>query len=632
MSEDHLDHEEDEAAASFWHLRNTRLAIVAGGALAIGLIAEHLLHQAQAATALYLVSVVLGGATFVPETLRGLLHRELGVGTLMTIAAMGAILLGEYGEAASLAFLFSLAEALESYSLTQARQGLRSLLALVPDTVAVLRDGVATTIVATELRVGDTIRLRAGERLATDALVRSGTSALDVSAITGESIPVEVGPGSVAFAGSVNGRGVLDLEATAVTSENSLARMVHVVEEAQERKGSSQRLADRVARPLVPGIIVVAAATAIIGSLVEGPDIWIPRALVMLVAAAPCAFAIAVPVTVVAAIGAATRMGILIKGGAALEALGRVRTVALDKTGTLTRNEARIVDVIPAVGVEPSRVVAVAAALEAQSDHPLAAAIVAAVAAHPAATEVVAVPGEGLTGLVEGRPARLGRPGFVGAGDLDSRVAEAEEAGSTVVAVDHDGMLLGLVAVRDDLRAEARVAVARLRTSGYGVVMLTGDNPRTARALAAAAGIQRVEAGLRPTDKADRIEALRASGPVAMVGDGINDAPGLATADAGIAMGAMGSDIAIETADVALMGDDLRALPAMFDHARRSATIMRQNLFLAGAILVVLIPAAALGLLGLAAVVLTHELAEVIVIANGLRAGRRPADDRWTTA
>jgi cation-transporting ATPase G len=630
VSEDHPEH--GAAPGSFWRLRNTRLAVAAGIALGAGLVAEHLLHLVSPSIALYLAGVVLGGATFVPDALRGLLHREVGVGTLMTIAAIGAVLLGEYGEAASLAFLFSLAEALESYSLTQARQGLRSLLALVPDTAQLLRDGVATTVLAAEIRVGDTIRLRAGERLATDAVVRSGTSALDVSAITGESIPVEVGPGSAAFAGSVNGRGVLDLEATAVTSDNSLARMVHVVEEAQDRKGASQRLADRVARPLVPGIIVVAAATAVIGTIVEGPDIWIPRALVMLVAAAPCAFAIAVPVTVVAAIGAATRMGILIKGGAALEALGHVRTVALDKTGTLTRNEARIVDVVPAVGVDASRVVGVAAALEAQSDHPLSAAIVASAPAFPPATDVVAVPGEGLTGIVEGRPARVGRPGFVGVGDFASHVAQAEEAGSTVVAVGYDGRLLGLIAVRDDLRAGARVAVAQLRASGYGVVMLTGDNPRTARAVAAAAGIQRVEAGLRPTDKADRIETLRASGPVAMVGDGINDAPALATADVGIAMGAMGSDIAIEAADVALMGDDLQALRPMFAHARRSGTIMRQNLFLAGAILVVLIPAAALGTMGLAAVVLTHELAEVIVIANGLRGGRRPADHEWTTA
>ena len=627
-----------------WRVRELRLAALAGVLLIAGLAAGWLGWGRSAAglemlaPGLEVLAAVAGGATFVPGTLRALYRRRIGVGTLMTIALVGALLLGQFAEGAMLAFLFSLSEALEERSLAHTRRGLRALLALVPERVTVLDGCGELTVPADRLRVGELMLVRAGERVASDGLVVDGRSSLDTSAITGESVPMEIGPGQPVFAGSINGRGVLSVRATATVADNSLAKVVRVVEDAQRRKGSRQRLADRVARPLVPSVMVLAALVAGLGALFGDPALWLERALVVLVAAAPCALAISVPVTVVAAVGAASRLGVLVKGGAALEALGAVRVVALDKTGTLTKGTATLREVVPAPGVGAARVLAVAAALEARSEHPLAAAILAAAPDPVPARDVVAVPGAGLEGVVQGQHARLGRPGWVATGALDgggldggaldAEVTRLQDAAMTVAAVEHAGTLLGLLGIRDELRPEAAGVVAQLRRSGLHVAMLTGDNARTAAALAGAAGIGEVHAELRPTDKATLVQRLRGEhrGGVAMVGDGVNDAPALATADVGIAMGAMGSDVAIETADVALLGADLGQLPRALRHARRARAIMLQNIGLSAAIVLALVPLAALGVLGLATVVFIHELAEVFVIGNGVRAGRlRPS-------
>lgn len=605
-------------------IREIQLAVAAGVLLAVGLGAS-LLGFGSAALIAYIGAILAGGLTFVPGAARGLVRGRLGVDTLMAIAAVGAVVLGEWGEAATLAFLFSISEALESYALTRTRRGLRALLDLVPARATRLRGGAETDVAPADLLVGDRILVRPGERLPTDGIIREGRSALDLSAITGESLPVERGPGQEVFAAAINGGAALEVEVTARTQDNSLARIVRIVEEAQERKGRSQRLAERIARPLVPGVLVVAALIAIIGSVAGDPTTWIERSLVVLVAAAPCAFAISVPVTVVAAVGAATRSGVLIKGGAALEALAGVRTVALDKTGTLTRNRPQVVDVLGVDGAQPSRVLALAAALERRSEHPLAPAILTAAGIGPAGEGVEAVAGSGLTGTLGGVPLRLGRPGFIPAGVLEDDVRRLQADGATVVLVEEDGLTVGAIAVRDELRPDAAETVTTLRAAGLRVAMLTGDNVLTATALADRAGIGEVHADLLPTAKVRVVERLQVEGPTAMVGDGINDAPALASARVGIAMGAMGSDVAIEAADVALMGDDLRHLPDTLEHARRAGRVMRQNLILSGGILVALVPLAATGVLGLAAVVAIHELAEVLVIANGVRAGRRGA-------
>lgn len=569
---------EDREPEQLWQVAKLRRAAFSGVLLTASLVAAWAYPLWPVVLGLKALALAVGASTFVPSSLKRLAEGRVGVGTLMTIAALGAVALGELGEAATLAFLFSISEGLEEYATARTRRGLRALLSLVPDQATVLREGTETIVASTELHVGDQMIVKPGERLATDGIIRAGRTALDVSAITGESVPVEVGPGDEVFAGSINGLGVLQVGVTATAANNSLARIVHV-----------------------PSIMIAAALIAGTGSVLGNPLVWIERALVVLVAAAPCALAIAVPVTVVASIGAASRLGVLIKGGAALETLGTIRAVALDKTGTLTANRPVVIDVATTNGATREEVLAVAAALEARSEHPLAVAVLAATQATTAASDVQAVPGAGLIGRLDGRVVRLGRPGWLDAAELADHVACMQQAGATAVLVERDQQLLGAIAVRDELRPEAAEVVAGLRTGGYQVTMLTGDNHATAAALAAQAGIEQVHAELRPEDKAHLVAQLRARQPTAMVGDGVNDAPALAAADLGIAMGAMGTDVAIETADVALMGQDLR-------HPL--------------SIITVLMPLALFGILGLAAVVLVHEFTEVIVIANGVRAGR----------
>ncbi|MDQ1322543.1 MAG: cation-transporting P-type ATPase [Actinomycetota bacterium] len=614
--------EQEREPERLWQIKELQFAAPSGVFLLTAVIAGFLDAAEPVVVALEAVALLAGAYTFVPSTLKRLVKGKIGVGTLMTIAAVGAVILGEVGEAAMLAFLFSISEGLEEYSLARTRRGLRALLSLVPDEATVLRDGAEKTVAPADLRIGDRMLVKPGERVATDGIVRQGRTALDVSAITGESVPVEAGPGDEVFAGSINGTGALEVEVSTTAEDNSLARIVRIVEAEQSRKGASQRLADRIAKPLVPGIMIVAGLIAVIGSLLGDSATWIERALVVLVAASPCALAISVPVTVVAAIGAASKLGALVKGGAALEGLGKIRGVALDKTGTLTANRPAVIDVATTNGATPEQVLDVAAALEARSEHPLAAAILAAADDVIPATDVEAVTGAGLTGRRDGHTLRLGRPGWLDPGPLAGDVTRMQQAGATAVLVEDNGQVIGAIAVRDELRPEAAEVVARLRRDGYHVAMLTGDNQATAAALAADVGIEAVHAELRPEDKARLIEQLRAQRPTAMVGDGVNDAPALATADVGIAMGAMGTDVAIETADVALMGEDLRHLPQTFRHARRARRIMLQNVGLSLGLIIALVPLALFGVLGLAAVVLVHELAEIVVIANGVRAGR----------
>ncbi|MDV6011945.1 cation-translocating P-type ATPase [Haloechinothrix sp. LS1_15] len=619
---------------ALWRVPTMRLAAVSGLLLAAGYGAGWLGAPGWLASLLQGAALVAGAVTFVPGTLRLLLRGSIGVGTLMTIAAAGAVALGELGEAAVLAFLYSLAEGLEAYATTRTRRGLRALLELAPRSAVVLRDGAEHTVGVERLRVGDILVVRPGERVATDGVIRSGRSALDTSAVTGESMPVELGEGDEVLAGSVNGPGVLEVAATTTAEDNTLARIVRIVETEQARKGTAQRLADRIARPLVPGILATATLIAAVGALLGEPAVWLERALVVLVAASPCALAISVPVSVAAAIGAASRFGVLVKGGAALEALGRVRTVALDKTGTLTRNEPEVAEVVAAGDEASDRVLTVAAALEARSEHPLARAVLARAAGGDPVLDVedvMAVPGAGIAGTVEGRKVRLGRPGWIDPGELAPAVRRLQADGATVVLVEHGGRVIGAIGVRDELRAEAASTVGWLRRHGYRVLMLTGDNAVTAAAMANSAGIEpgAVHAHQRPEGKARAVASSDARRGTAMVGDGINDAPALAAVDVGIAMGAAGSDVAIDTADVALLGDDLRLLPRALAHARRARTIVWQNVGLSLAIITVLVPLALSGTLGLAAVVLVHEVAEIVVIANGLRAGytRQPTTE-----
>ncbi|TFC79634.1 cadmium-translocating P-type ATPase [Cryobacterium cheniae] len=613
---------EEEEAVSFWQVSEVRAAAASGVLLLAAWIVSLAGGPQILILPLEITALLVAAWTFVPSTLRRLFTGRIGVGTLMTIAAAGAVALGQVEEAAMLAFLYAISEGLEEYSLAKTRRGLRALLDLVPAEATILRDGAEVTVSPSTLTPGDRMVVRPGERLATDGRIIIGRTSLDTSALTGESVPVEAGPGAEVYAGSINGTGPLEVEVTSTAENNSLARIVQIVEAEQSRKGPGQRLADSIASKLVPGILIVAVLIIIFGFIVGEPLLWFERALVVLVAASPCALAISVPVTVVASVGAASRMGVLIKGGGALETLGKIRTIALDKTGTLTRNKPAVIDVATTGSVSRDYVLVLAAGLESRSEHPLARAILAAAPNRAEITDVDTVPGAGLVGRLDGRRVRLGRPGWIDAGALAADVQRMQQAGATAVLIEDDGQVIGAIAVRDELRPETRQVIDRLNASGYTTVMLTGDNLITATALANAAGITEVHADLRPEDKAEIIRTLKARQPTAMVGDGVNDAPALATADTGIAMGAMGTDVAIETADIALMGEDLNHLPQVLDHARRTRNIMLQNVGLSLLLITVLIPLALFGTLGLAAVVLIHELAEIVVIANGVRAGR----------
>ncbi len=619
------DSDDDELRPAWWRDPALLPSAIAGVALLAGYICEWA-GMPMPALILQWLALLAGAYTFVPGALRRLVRGRLGVGLLMTIAAVGAVLLGHVGEAAALAFLFSLAEALEDRAMDRAKEGLRALLSLIPETARVSRLAGEVSIPAAEVRELDIVVVGAGERVPTDGVVVDGRSSIDTSAVTGESIPVEVGPGDTVPAGSINGSATLRIEATANGRDNSLTQIVQLVEQAHARKGQRARLADRIARPLVPSVLVVAALVVLFGFLIGDPGLWVERALVVLVAASPCALAIAVPVTVISAIGSASKYGVVIKSGETFEQFGTIRTVALDKTGTLTRNEPEVVTVATAFSFSREDVLSVAAALESSSTHPLAAAINRAASVRATATDVIEEAGCGLSGTVDGRSVRVGNVRWIA--DLKDLAEPAEEMardGMTVVAVEVDGRAAGLIGVRDELRPESGEMVRLLAAQGIDVTMLTGDNQRTADAIAAQAGITDVRAEQLPADKAAVIGQLSALKPTAMVGDGINDAPALATATVGIAMGLKGSAAAIESADVAFTGRDLRLIPAALAHARRGRRIMTANIGLALAIIIVLFPLALFGVLGLAGVVLVHEVAEIIVILNGVRAARRPA-------
>ncbi len=618
-----LDDDDDDDDRPWYRSPSVLIPIASGVAFGAGLVCEWTGAE-TAGLVLFWIGLLLGAYTFVPGALRKLFTKgKLGIGLLMTISATGAVILGYVEEAAALAFLYSIAEALEDKAMDRARAGLRALLKLVPDTALVKRGDATAEVEAKELRVGDVLVVRPGERIATDGIVRAGRSSLDTSAITGESIPVEVEPGTDVSAGSINTTGVLEVEATAAGTDNSLTTIVELVEQAQAEKGDRARLADRIARPLVPGVMILAVLVGVLGSLLSGnPELWITRALVVLVAASPCALAIAVPVTVVSAIGAASKFGVVVKSGAAFERFGGIRHLAVDKTGTLTRNEPTVTRVVT-TGATETEVLAWAASVEGHSTHPLAAAITNAVPDAQDAADVTETAGHGIVGTLDGARLAVGSPRWLDAGTLAVDVEAMESEGMTVVIVHRNDQPAGAIGVRDELRPEVPEVIATLNRRGIGVTMLTGDNARTAAALAAQAGISDVRAELRPEDKATAVAELSKSQPTAMIGDGINDAPALAAADLGIAMGAKGADAAIESADVAFTGHDLRLIPQALAHARRGRSIINQNVVLSIAIIAVLLPLAITGILGLAAVVLVHEVAEVIVILNGLRAARR---------
>lgn len=609
--------------------------MVAGVLLAIGFGLGQVGAADPVVAMIYILATVTGARFFAVEAVEKLRRGLVDIELLMTVAAVVSGLLGLWGEAAALAFLYSISEALEEFTDERTKGAIRSLMDLVPKTALRLdADGTTEEVPLELLQIGDRFLVKPGDSIATDGIVRDGASAVDESAITGESIPVEKTVGSMVFAGTSNAQGALVVEATATTTDNTLAMIVHLVTEAQEKKGSSELVMRRFARVYSPAVLAVGGLIALAGGLATGLwGVWLARAATVVVAAAPCALVISIPVTYVAAIGNAGRKGILIKGGIYLEELGRVETVALDKTGTLTGGVPRVVDVAAVGDSNPDEVLRLAGGVEQLSEHPLAAAVVAAATERaipiPAATDFSSHPGAGAEATVDAMPVVVGSPAFarrrgVDLGEVAEIVDRMEDEGATVVVVSGAGRAVGAIAIADTIRAGARAMIEELRRLDIRrVAILTGDNPRSARAVAAAVGADEYHPELGPADKAHKVAELEARyGHVVMVGDGVNDAPALAAATVGVAMGTAGSDVALETADVALMADDLAKLPEGLRIGRRTRRIVQQNLALSAVILIALVPGALLGWFALPVAVLAHELSELVVIANGMRMAR----------
>lgn len=633
-----------------WWERRGRLVLAAlSGALWGGsLAAEHLLHEEWLVAFLAVGAIVAGGWHIVPRGIRAAMNRALDMNFLMSVAAVGAVLIGEYEEGASAMFLFAVAQLLETYSTDRARNAIRSLMDLAPPEATVLRAGGEERVPVDRVEPGETVVIRPGEKIPVDGVVLAGRSGVNQAPITGESMPVDKEPGAEVFAGSLNGEGVLEVRSTKPASDTALARIIHAVEEAQASRAPSQAFADRFARVYTPGVVALALLVLLVPPLLGWGawGTWIYRALALLVVACPCALVISTPVTIVSALAGAAKRGILIKGGLHLENAGRVRVVALDKTGTLTEGRPEVVDVHALNGTPPDEVLALAAAAEARSQHPLAQAVLQhaekrGVALRPAA-DVQAITGKGLRAKVGDETVYLGNERlFAELGALDAaggeRLAEAASEGSTAVLVgttNGEGApvrLRGLISVADRVRPDAGEALRALHRAGITyVVMLTGDNEGTARTVAGAlggpgAGVDEYRAELLPEDKTDAVRALRARhGAVLFVGDGVNDAPALAAADVGVAMGAGGTDVALETADIALMADDLSRLATTIRLARRAEGIIRANIAFSLLTKAVFVALAVTGHATLWMAVAADMGTSLVVVLNGLRALRLP--------
>ena len=621
-----------EAMPPPWRNPQVVTSVASGLLLVIGFFGGKLGLATLPETGLYLLAVIIGGWYFGREAFDELIReREIGIELLMSLAAIVAGLMGQWAEAAMLVFLYSISEAAEGYTEERTRHAIRALMDLAPKTALVVRDGKEMRVPVEELVAGDVFIVYPGEAVATDGEIIDGRSSLNQAPVTGESVPVEKAVGDRVFAATLNGEGALSVRVTKTAADNTLARIIQLVEEAQASKGRSQRFIERFGRRYSPAVLGVGVLLALVpGLLGFGWEEWLTRATVFIVAAAPCALVISIPITLVAAIGTAGRQGILVKGGVHLESLARIRVVALDKTGTLTLGQPRATEIVPLNGGIEADVLSVAAALEARSQHPLARAVLdrateLGIEVQPA-DDFQSLTGAGATGRVQGEQYFIGSPALFAEKQVDLTEAEAriealQAAGNTVVVIGTEQAALGLIAIADPLRPEAADAIAGLKRAGiHKVIMLTGDNPRTAQAIAAQAGIDEVFAELKPEDKTHKVKELdQQHGRVAMVGDGVNDAPALAAAHVGIAMGAAGTDVALETADVALMADDLSRLPYLIRFSRRNWDVIRQNLALSVVVIGSLIVGAVSGVFSLPIAVLAHEISEFVVIASGLR-------------
>ncbi|NOX84253.1 MAG: heavy metal translocating P-type ATPase [Alphaproteobacteria bacterium] len=644
------EHSHDSRFMVFGERTELVFSLISGACLAVGfLLAITAAAPAQVSLALYLLAYFFGGFFAILEVRQSLSHGKFKIDFLMLVAAAGAGILGEWAEGALLLFLFSFGHALESFAMGKARAAIAALAALAPKTALIKRNGETLSIPIGDLIPGDLVIVKPNARIPADGIVAAGNSSVDQSSITGESMPVDKTPANdpneawrsaakpkaenVVFAGTINGAGAMEILATKAAEDSTLAKVVKMVAEAEEQRSPTQRFTDKFEKIFVPCVLVLVTLSLLAGFVIDEPfSTTFYRAMAVMVAASPCALAIATPSAVLSGVARAARNGVLVKGGGPLEMLGALKAIAFDKTGTLTEGRPKLTNVVPAQGVFEHELLNVAVAVERLSDHPLARAVVEGGEARNAGSALTAknlraLIGRGVTAEISGQSVYIGKDDlFAEIGGpalpppLRARVDELEAGGRTTMIVRLGERYLGVLGVMDAPREDAARVVSELRNLGIEhMIMLSGDNQRVASSVAAGLGLDGAWGDLMPQDKVDAIIRLRAEqGEVAMIGDGVNDAPALANASVGVAMGAAGSDVALETADVALMADDLSRLPFAVGLSRAARRMIRQNLWFSLGVVAFLIPATLFGL-GIGPAVAIHEGSTLVVVANALR-------------
>ena len=632
-----LGYEIEKKEAIGWFSQNWELvlALLSGFFLASGFFGEILFDLPRSvAIALYVLAYLTGGYDATRHGIKAARHLQFDIDFLMVIAALGAAILGEWAEGALLLFLFSLGHSMEHYALGRARKAIRALGEMTPKTAKVRRNNHVIEVSVDDLLRGDIVIVRPGERIPIDGKVSSGQSAVDQSPITGESMPVDKEIDDNIFAGTVNGDGALEIKVTKLANDTTLARVVQMVEEAQTQKSRTQQLTDRFERVFVPAVLISVVVVIFVPPFIgfwTFSDAFL-RAMTMLVAASPCALAIATPSTILSGIAQAARKGVLIKGGIHLENLGHLDAIAFDKTGTITLGKPQVTDIVPFNNTDETELIRIAASMESLSGHPIAKAVVKLADQRNISlreiSKLQAITGRGIVGKLNEKEVKIGNLKLfkeTGAdtipAEVASQVSTLEAKGKTTMLVMADDQFLGILGLSDQPRPEAKLTLSKLKNLGIKkTIMITGDNQRVAATIANEVAMSEYRADLFPEDKVTAIrELIEKYGEVAMVGDGVNDAPAMATSTVGIAMGSAGTDVALETADVALMADDLSKLPFAVALSRQARWIIRQNLFISLGVIALLLPLALFGIAGIGVAIIFHEGSTLIVVANALR-------------
>lgn len=584
------------------------------------------------AKVLYGVAVIIGGIFPAKKGLSSLKHGRLTINTLLVVGAIGAIYLGLWKEASLLVVIFSLGEVLESYAVDKARGSIQALISLAPQEATVLRNGKELRVPIEQVNIDEIVLVKPGEKVSVDGIVVSGTSAIDQSSITGESIPIEKHAGDEVYASTLNGRGALEIKVTKLAEDSTLSKIVELVENAQMKKGNAQNFSERFGAIYTPFMFVLAILMAVVPPVFfwQSFDAWLYRALVVLVVSCSCSLVLSVPIAIVAGVGNAAKNGVLVKGGIHMETAGKVQVVAFDKTGTLTTGKPTVTDVVALGSISDKKLLKIAGTLEVRSEHPLADAILKLISEKGLELETIdefmSITGRGAKGMIDGEQYYIGNSRLfkeigVSVKSHIEQIERMQDEGKTVILVGNSKQILGMIAVSDQPKENARKAISKLKELGIKkIVMLTGDNKVTGEAIGRRLGVDEVRAELLPEDKISAIKALQQGHrTVAMVGDGVNDAPALAQADVGVSMGIAGTDVALETADIVLMADDLDQLVYMVKISRKTVSVIKQNIAFSLALVAFLVLTALFGWMPLTTGLIINEASALVIIANGVR-------------